>query len=108
MSDTKFVAESYTNEFGQVLNPGDAVMYVGMGRGGQISTKQGTFEGVYYSNVYNWKDRKAEIKITGLRVGGVAAKRFIYDWNTKSGYHEDYVRKAVLPRKRVYKLEIPK
>ena len=28
----RFVAESFTNEFGQVINPGDEVMYAGSSR----------------------------------------------------------------------------
>lgn len=93
MSRTTFTAMSWTNSIGQTINPGDPVLYVATGYNHSITIKTGIFDGVYtdYRN-----------KIAGVRVGGVADKR--YTWTGSDYVQKDVVRKAILPQMRVFKL----
>lgn len=101
MSD--FVVEAFTNDVGQVIEPGDVVLYVGKS-GDQIVTKQGNFDGVYYDNVRNWSTKQTERKITAVRVGNIPAQKWNWDREARKGWYTDRLRKAVLPMKRVYRL----
>lgn len=106
---SEFVAESFTNEFGQVINPGDEVVYAGVS---YKSTRfnRGTFDGVYKEQRrnYDYKTRSygdVEEIITAVRVGGVEDRRWFYDEETKKSGWKPVVRKAILPLKRVFKLD---
>lgn len=48
---SEFVAEAFTNEFGQVIKPGDPVVFAGYS--GYVGTRmnRGIFKGVRYANV---------------------------------------------------------
>lgn len=46
MSDVR--EESYVNNFGQTINPGDEVLFVGMSYGYISSFQKGIYEGMYY------------------------------------------------------------
>ena len=108
---TEFVVESFTNHLGQVINPGDRVFYVG--RSGQsIVTNEAIFEGSYYRNEWSYRDKEMKRNHSGVRVGNIPGKRWVYDTTPEgryvpgSGRHIDIVRKAILPLKRVYKLAV--
>ena len=90
----KFQAQSFTNEFGQVINPGDQVVYAGLAYQSTNITKA-VFEGVYLNKGGS---------VEAVRVGSVPYQHWIWDQTTRKGHHEDRVRKAVLPLRRVYKL----
>lgn len=116
------VAEAYTNEFGQTIQPGDEVVYVGTGYSHSTRVNRGKFAGVYYSTrrVYlkdekggYLRDEKGNAKfemkqyVKAVRVDSVPRKTWKYDYTTKTGQHVDHLGCAILPRKRVYKIEMP-
>lgn len=90
----KFEAQSFTNEFGQVIHPGDQVVYAGTAYQSTNITRA-VFEGVYLNKAGS---------VEAVRVGSVPYQHWIYDRATGKGHHEDRMRKAVLPLRRVYKL----
>lgn len=122
----KFVPESYTNDLGQTLNPGDDVVFVTTGYGHRVSVETGKFEGVY-------RNLESE-NFAGTRIGTVPVNynervfcedgeheeeiikgwdqktwRYIYE---KTGRRYNLVpvvkyRKSTLQRNRVFKLETP-
>lgn len=117
---SELVAEAFTNEFGQVINPGDEVVYVGSGYNHSVSVRQGKFGGVYYDTrrVYLYDEKGAykrdergsvmsEMKrvVSAVRIDGVKSSRWVYDYKTKSGEWKDATRCAILPLKRVYKID---
>lgn len=133
MSD--FKEEAFTNEFGQVINPGDEVIYAGTGWK-QTTIRKGVFSGVYYDNVYfieyfydeNGALIYEEIESYGRTVKRIKHERkqkyvpvavkvsnvedgYKYEWVTEDGRRrfvktdEKNYRCAILPRKRVYRLD---
>ena len=94
---SEFKAVSYTNEFGQVINPGDRVIYVGTGYAHFVSVNQGIFDGVNY-----YRD-----KIRSVRVSNVPDRRWKWNAETEKGEYADILRTATLPLCRVYKFETP-
>jgi hypothetical protein len=116
------VAEAFTNEFGQTIQPGDEVVYVGTGYGHSTRVNRGKFAGVYYytqnvalrdeKNQY-LRDEKGNVKtesrtvVKAVRVDGVPRKTWEYDYNTKKGGYIDRLGCAILPLKRVYKIDMP-
>ena len=121
----ELVVESYVNDLGQTLDPGDDVVFVTTGYGHRVRIETGKFEGVYR----NLESKK----IAGTRIGTVPVN---YNeivicedgeheelewtgWNpvTQSVYkktgrryrYEPQVkyRKSVLQRNRVFKIETP-
>lgn len=115
---TDLVTEAFTNEFGQTIQPGDEVVYVGTGYGHSVGVRTGKFAGVYYSTGRHYlKDEKGqyirdekgnvqfEIKqyVKAVRVDGIASKKYDY----KARQYSDTTRCAILPLKRVYKIDIP-
>jgi plastocyanin len=122
----KFVPESYTNDLGQTLNPGDDVVFVTTGYSHHVRVETGKFEGVY-RNLENEK-------VAGTRIGTVPIHthdivyaedgeheeqiwkgwdqktwRYIYE---KTGRRYNLIpvvkyRKSSLQRNRVFKLETP-
>ncbi len=114
---TELVAEAFTNEFGQMIQPGDEVVYVGTGYGHSVIVNKGKFAGVYYTTgrVYTKDDKgqyvrdekgnvKYEMKqfVKAVRVDGIPSRK--YDYKTRQ--YSDTVRCAILPLKRVYKVDI--
>jgi len=93
-SRNKFQAISYTNEFGQVIQPGDPVIYAGTAYKSTCHTKA-VFEGVYVNKMGG---------VEAVRVGHVPYDHWVWNSATGKGHHEARVRKAVLPLCRVYKL----
>ena len=59
------VAEAFTNEFGQTIQPGDEVVYVGTGYGHSTLVNRDKFAGVYYATgrVY-LRDEKVHTFVT--------------------------------------------
>jgi hypothetical protein len=92
---SKFVATEFTNKLGQLVSPGDSVAFVSTSRKRTL-VRKGIFEGVYLDPTG---------KVKGVRVGGVAGKRYVIDREPGSIYGtarvEDAVRKVVLPLARV-------
>jgi hypothetical protein len=105
----RFSAESYTNEFGQVINPGEEVIFAGTGRA-YTRLLKAVFDGVYYGK--QWNSDKEEI--VAVRCGGIAEKKLVWDepwdrnkkWDEQKYHYEPFFRKAILPLKRVYKLDM--
>ena len=99
----EFRVEPFVNEFGQTINPGDEIMYAGTG---WSSTRhnRGVYAGVYYGKYRRYGTQVGEEPIVAVKVTDVPAKKWHYNYDTKTGYHEDIKRHAVLPLKRVYKL----
>lgn len=115
---TDLVAEAFTNEFGQTIQPGDEVVYVGTGYGHSTRVNRGKFAGVYYSiSSVALRDEKGnyirdengyakyEMKqcVKAVRVDGIPSKK--YDYKTRQ--YGDTTRSAILPLKRVYKIDMP-
>lgn len=90
-----FMPESFVNKFGQIINPGDQVIYVGSGYAHRITVNAGIFEGVYVGEVYDYGVKQKIPKVVGVRVGKVLVRD--YKGN-------EYYRKAVLPLMRVFKI----
>jgi hypothetical protein len=108
MSD-KFVAKPFTNKFGQVINPGDPVIYAGSSYK-RTTLRKGVFDGVYEEEYrpYDYKTRtygEPTIRVTAVRVGGIADTRWVYDYDTRKSERVAVVRKAILPLKRVFKID---
>ncbi len=114
---TELVAEAFTNEFGQMIQPGDEVVYVGTGYGHSVRVNKGKFAGVYYSTRRHYlkdekgqhvRDEKGNVKyemkqyVKAVRVDGIPSRK--YDYKTRQ--YSDTVRCAILPLKRVYKVDI--
>ena len=114
---TDLVAEAFTNEFGQTIRPGDEVVYVGTGYGHSVRVNKGKFAGVYYSmGRYYLKDEKGqyirdengkaqyEMKryVKAVRVDGIPSRSYSY----KTRQYTDTTRCAILPLKRVYKIDM--
>jgi hypothetical protein len=97
-----FRVEPFVNQFGQVLKPGDEVIYAGTG---WKSTRfgKGKFAGVYYG----WGWQSDNTKPSAIKIENVPYRNFIWDSVTKTGYHEDAFRHAVLPLKRAFRLDTP-
>jgi signal peptidase I len=115
------VAEAFTNEFGQTIQPGDEVVYVGTGYGHSVRVNKGKFAGVYYdTGRYYLKDEKGqyirdekgntqfEMKqyVKAVRVDGIPRKTFKYDYKLKKGEYVETLGCAILPLKRVYKVDV--
>jgi hypothetical protein len=112
------VAEAFTNKFGQTIQPGDEVVYVGTGYSHSTRVNRGKFAGVYYAtgrvalrdeNGQYLRDEKGNAKfetkqyVKAVRVDGVPSKK--YDYKTRQ--YSDTLRCAILPLKRVYKIDMP-
>ena len=98
--------EPYTNEFGQTINPGDEVIYVGTSWK-TTSVNRGKFAGIYYNKVGYGVD-VGKIVQSAVKVEGIPAKRFVWDdFKNKTWHYEEYLRHARLELKRVYKIETP-
>ncbi len=119
---TDLVAEAFTNEFGQTIQPGDEVVYVGTGYGHSTCVNRGKFAGVYYSTgrVYlrddkgqYIRDERGNVKfeekqvVKAVRVDGVPRQVWKYDYTARKGEHVDRLGCAILPLKRVYKIDMP-
>jgi hypothetical protein len=92
---TDLVAEAYTNEFGQTIQPGDEVVYVGTGYGHSTRVNRGKFAGVYYDTRRGFlrdekgeyiRDEKGNAKfemkqyIKAVRVDGISRRNWKYDY----------------------------
>lgn len=78
----RFSAESYINEIGQRINPGDSVIVVTKSTG-RIEVHKGIFEGV------NWQSRYSDNSvpyISSARVSGVPGYRYV-----KTGEFEEAI-----------------
>jgi len=91
----ELIKEAYANEFGQIINPGDEVIYAGTSWK-QTAINKGVFAGVYK----NSKDQ-----VVSVRVNDVPYKRWNYDYDLKKGYYTNAKRHSILPLKRVYKID---
>lgn len=114
----ELLQESFTNEFGQVINVGDEVIYASTCTG-STSIRKGTFGGIYMGKVRKYRLNEAGGYVTengryvmdyvdsivAVRVNDVPSKRFKYDSTTRKGTWESIVRTATLPLKRVYKID---
>jgi hypothetical protein len=54
---SELVVEPFVNEFGQVINPGDEIIFVGTSWK-QTQIRKGVFGGVHYDMKYNSRDMK--------------------------------------------------
>lgn len=107
MNSNKFVETSFTNEFGQIINVNDDVIYIGSGYNHSVKIKKGKFGGVYIGKVYKHGEYKEEI--VAVQVKEIPEQKRKYDYvDGKYQFIEEYTeyRKAILPLKRVYKLDV--
>lgn len=122
----ELVVESYVNDLGQTLHPGDEVVFVTTGYGHRVAIETGKFEGVYRNLTTK--------KIAGTRIGTVPIhtndrvfcedgehEETVYKgWDStkyrsiyeKTGRRYNLVpvvkyRKSSLQRNRVFKIETP-
>lgn len=102
MSRAQFFEESFTNTFGQLIQPGDKVAYVGTSYGSSI-LYQGVFAGVNY-RTHEYGAKKGQRYISSIRIKDVPCRVFDWDSNTRTGIHRDTFRTASLQLKRVVKL----
>lgn len=98
---SKFSAEVWTNEIGQTLSPGDAVVAVGTGYAHEVIVRRGIYEGV------NKKRLIVKSKVKGWRYDEVTLEEAVT--SVRIRYQErfwprDGWRRAAYPLKRVYKL----
>lgn len=117
MSKAKFVEKSIENQFGQTINPGDEVVYLGSSWGG-TSVRTGIFAGVYMKDTESsWDyaqgrygkliEKPVEPYISGYKIKGIKDKCYRWNKNTKTGSYEDVVRTATLHYNRIYRLDTP-
>lgn len=119
---TDLVAEAFTNEIGQTIQPGDEVVYVGTGNSHSTRVNRGKFAGVYYTTqrVYTRDEKgrylndengnpKFEAKrvVKAVRVDGIARRTWTYNYKTNKGEYVNRLGCAILPLKRVYKIDMP-
>lgn len=98
---SEFVVESFVNDIGQTVNPGDDVIYVGTSST-FTEVRRGKFAGVYYQK-HSW-NLNAPAVICAVKVDNVPDRVYWYDPETKTGVHYNVLRTAYLPLKRVYKI----
>lgn len=92
---SRYVVESFTNEFGQVINPGDDIIYISSSAK-IITVKEGTFSGVFYD-----RDRQNKEYICSVRVDNVDAEK----WDKDLKDYKKVKTHAVLFNMRVYKID---
>ena len=122
----KFVAEPYTNDLGQTLNPGDDVVFVTTGYNHRVRIETGKFEGVY-RNLENEKFAGTRIGTVPIHTNervfcedGEHEEKVMKSWDQKTwqyNYEKTgrrynlvpvvWYRKSVLQRNRVFKIETP-
>lgn len=125
---SELVVEPFTNEFGQVINPGDEVIFAGYS--GYVGTriKKGVFAGVRYADVrryrpvvdvngnpimeecygrqYQKKEMYTERVIVAVSVKQVnRGHKYIYDNGKYTKTDEIVYGVSTLPLKRVYKVD---
>lgn len=87
---SKLIKEPYTNHLGQVINPGDEVMYIATSWK-RTRVDKGIFEGVYKSNgYYTRKDPNGVTAVLVRRTGKT------FRWGRMT---------SILEMKRIYKLD---
>jgi hypothetical protein len=77
---SELVVEPWTNEFGQVINPGDEVIFAGTSWK-QTSIRKGIFGGVRYADVRRLRDVKdadGNIVMETTQWGATRPKREVY------------------------------
>ena len=129
----ELVVEPWTNEFGQVINPGDEVIFAGTSWK-QTRIRKGIFGGVHYANVNRYRavmdangnpvmetnrwggqSQKSE-HFTTREVVSVRVEKVNRGFKYESGYDENnkyFYKKtdeinygvSTLPLKRVYKMD---
>jgi hypothetical protein len=96
-----FSAESFINDIGQTLQPGDKVVAVTTGYGHRVSVFEGVFEGVYRGPSYVGSDKQ---QISGTRIGQIPVtyndREFVED-----GVEEEIVYKGYNRETRRYESE---
>lgn len=113
----KLVVKAFTNELGQEIQPGDPVVYVGSGYNHSVTIRRGTFSGVYEETYkpYDYKSRtygEAVTRVTAVRIDGVEGQRWVGNYVEQPdgslkyvGGNVPVIRHAILPRKRVFKID---
>ena len=90
-----FVAEPFTNSFGQTINPGDRVAYVTYGY--SVTLGKGRFDGVF-------KDPKGQIVLT--RVRDIRDTKTVLTGNmlthTYMGYEHDRITRTYIQVEKSY------
>lgn len=109
MSKADFRVESYKNELGQVIHPGDEVIFVATSWQ-NTQVRRGVYEGAYYMTPYYGKDQTP--KLSALKVRYASTKT---EWNDGAGYNYGSkdnkwaqvpcTKHARLDLKRVYRIE---
>lgn len=125
--------EPFTNEFGQVINPGDEVVYVATGYSHQVSVNRGRYQGKWYAKVtrtrevldadgkvvmeerygrqYPKREYYTEMAPVAVRLDNVPKGYRWKSWYDENGKYRcektDEMRygTTTLPRKRIYKID---
>lgn len=105
----QFFVEPFTNEYGQVINPGDEVLQIGRSYG-CTSSRKSTYLGVYkdYVQTGHWENGK--YIHTGKKFDVVAVRcispgmRFKWDAVARTGEYVPSTRTSILWYKQIYKL----
>lgn len=103
-------SQPFTNDIGQVINPGDSVLIITSGRGKAFYTRVGTYLGTRQSTSYYGKDKRQVVCEGPARLFGkfdANGKRL--SWDSPEAKHYEYTFKTVTRRttlkcNRVYKL----
>jgi len=66
-----YLLESFTNEFGQEIKPGDRCLVVTEGRGHRIKVYQGVFLGIRRGRIYGTEQTTTCVRVTYEKSGWV-------------------------------------
>jgi hypothetical protein len=92
-SHTELKKEEWTNEIGQVIKPGDEVVFIASGRGRHVSLDAGRFAGVVYAQKFNYRTKELDQQIVAVKVDNIEAsyRKWVWDDLTEKGYYTEPV-----------------
>ena len=105
MYETQFYEEEYRNDIGQVIQPGDDVVFVASGRANSVSIRKGTFLGVR-----KYVDNPDDVLSVTCEYDHVM-RVFLLDWPHPDRYNAENIVNRTIKSKsnlqlgRVYKLD---
>lgn len=99
MAANKYLEEAFTNEFGQVIQPGQTIIAITTGYSHNVHIRQAIYLGLR-KKMYRDKEVVSEVVV---RFKGTKWK---YDRERGTGEHIVIERQYSLPRKRIYPSDI--
>lgn len=100
MASKKYLEEAFTNEFGQVINPGDSIIAITTGYAHNVNIRPATYLGLR-------KTRHGDNEFVSEVVVRLKIKKWSYDHEAKKGEYVNIERQSTLPRQRIYPSDIP-